>query len=172
VSERVVAARLVGTFGLRGELKCLATRSGESTLVAGAEFALGAEPGAATVRLAEVRRHHGRMLVTLAGVTTETAARAMVGRELFVARELVELADDEYLDIDLVGLRIVDETGTELGVVSAVEHYPAQDCLVVGKRAGMIPLVRAFIRSIDTGSGTITVTLPPGLLDASAAIEA
>jgi 16S rRNA processing protein RimM len=75
------------------------------------------------------------------------------------------LPQGEYLDDDLIGLRLCDPGGRELGVVVGVEHFPAQDCLVVGERRALVPVVSAFIKSIDPSAGTITAELPEGLLD-------
>jgi 16S rRNA processing protein RimM len=172
VSGRVVAARLVGTFGVRGELKCAPSGAGEAAMVPGARFALGDADGAESVTLATVRRHQGRLLVALEGASTLETAEAFAGRVLYMDRSAVALDEGEYLDEDLVGLRLLDENGAELGVVSAIEHYPAQDCLVVGPARALIPLVRAFVRSVDLETGVIVVSLPPGLLDATAAEEA
>ncbi|HEX3469012.1 MAG TPA: hypothetical protein VHT05_13120, partial [Candidatus Elarobacter sp.] len=59
-----------------------------------------------------------------------------------------------------------------LGEVVAVEHYPAQDVLLVGPQRAMVPLVRAFVRAIDIGARRISVDLPAGLLDPRDADEA
>jgi 16S rRNA processing protein RimM len=87
-----------------------------------------------------------------------------VGRELFVEREQLRLAPDEYLDADLTGLRLIDLRGNELGTVVGVEHYATQDCLIVGPQRALVPMVRAFIHRIDVAAGTIAVDLPDGLL--------
>jgi 16S rRNA processing protein RimM len=52
-----------------------------------------------------------------------------------------------------------------LGEVVGVEHFPAQDVLLVGPRRAMVPLVRALIRAVDVDARRIVVDLPPGLLD-------
>lgn len=172
MSGRVIAGRLVGTFGVRGELKCAPTGAGEAAIIRGASFSLGATDEAERVSIEEVRHHQGRLLVTLAGTSTLEAAGALVGRALYMDRASVDLAENEYFDDDLVGLRLLDVDGAELGLVRAVEHYPAQDCLVVGPAGALVPLVRAFVRAIDLEARTIVVSLPPGLLDAGAAEEA
>jgi 16S rRNA processing protein RimM len=157
-------ARLVGVFGLGGELKCAATSAGAGALAAGREYALDAE-GRRLIRCTHVRRHQNRDLVSLEGVATPEAAREFVGTELFVERRELALGPDEYLDADLTGLRLVDASEHELGIVVGVEHLPAQDCLVVGPKRSLVPLVSAFIRSIDLEKGEIVVELPAGLLE-------
>ena len=169
----IAAARLAGTFGLQGELKCVPVRGDDSRLIEGAAYALAPEEGASTVTLRAVRRHHGRTIVALDGVTSEEAARRFVGCELFIEAAKLELADGEYLDDDLIGLRIVDDvTRNMLGTVARVQHYPVNDYLVVAETGALIPLVRAFVRAIDLQARTIAVELPAGLLDPSAADEA
>jgi 16S rRNA processing protein RimM len=165
VPDLIPVARLVGVFGVRGEFKCKPTPAGEGTIEAGREYALSAGEGAAHVRCVAVRRHQARLLVTLEGITTPEAAQALVGRDLFAERAQLTLGPNEYLDGDLTGLQLIDPHGNALGTVTGVEHYPTQDCLVVGPKRALVPMVRAFIRKIDLTAGTIDVDLPEGLLD-------
>ena len=161
-------------FGLRGELKVAPSRVGEDALAAGLEVRATLRDGAQrTLRVRTLRRHQGRPLVAFEGVDDATAAEALVGATLGVDRAHVVLARDEYLDDDLVGCTLVDLAGNALGAVAAVEHYPAQDVLLVGPRRAMVPLVRAFVRNVDVGARRITVDLPVGLLDdAQAEVDA
>ncbi|MGH7729541.1 MAG: ribosome maturation factor RimM, partial [Vulcanimicrobiaceae bacterium] len=91
----------------------------------------------------------------------------LVGARIEAARDGLALAPDEYFDDDLLGLRLLDERGAELGRVVAVEHYPAQDCLVVEPGRTLVPLAKAFVRELDVQAGTIVMSLPAGLLEGS-----
>ena len=162
---RVTVGTLTGVFGLRGELKCRTTAAGSGAFAVGAAFDLALPKGERRLRCISVRRHHERLLVGFEGVDTPESARALVGGELFAERADVPLGSDEYLDADLIGLRLVDEKGRELARVVGVEHYPAQDCLVVEPGRALVPLVKAFVRHVDLGAGTIVTSLPVGLLD-------
>ncbi len=144
-------------------MKC--RQSGGDALRVGGVYALGAEAGARELRCASLRRHHAKAVIAFDGILTPEAARTLVGGELYGERPKVDLAPGEYLDADLIGLVLVDEAGRELGRVVAVEHYPAQDCLVVGPRKQLVPLVKAFVRAIDRAAGTIVTSLPQGLLE-------
>ena len=169
----IAAARLAGTFGLQGELKCVPVRGDESRVIEGMAYALAPDGDAPRVTLRMVRRHHGRTIVALDGVTTEDAARGFVGKELFIAATELALGEGEYLDDDLIGLQIVDAgSRAVLGAVARVQHYPVNDYLVVAHNDALIPLVREFVRGIDLAARTVAVTLPAGLLDPAAAEEA
>lgn len=166
----VNAGRIAGVFGLRGELKLDASRIGNDALVVGlAMHARLADGSERELRVGALRLHQGRPLISFEGIADATAAAALVGARLTVAREAVRMRSDEFFDDDLVGCTLVDADGTPLGEVRAVEHHGVQDVLVVGPQRAMVPLVHAFIREIDLTARRIVVSLPPGLLDPSEA---
>lgn len=174
------AGRVVGVFGLRGELKVVASRIGEDALEAGMHLRAALPDGAVReLRIRALRLHKGRPLVAFDGVEDANAAQALVGATLGIDRGAVALAKDEFFDEDLVGCALVDAGGTELGAVVAVEHYPAQDVLLIAARhardetpPAMVPLVRAFVKRVDVPAKRILVELPAGLLDSRDADEA
>ena len=158
-----LAGRISGIFGLHGELKVDATTAGRAVFVPGARLDFVGSGRTSELTVGAIREHQGRALVLFEGVSDAKAARDFVGGELFAPRDAFILESGEYLDEDLVGCRLVDEHGNDLGAVSAVEHYPAQDVLVFG--AHRLPLVHAFVHEIDLAARRISVRLPAGLLD-------
>jgi 16S rRNA processing protein RimM len=160
-------------FGLRGELKLDASRIGDDAVRAGLCASLRLPDGTARdVTIAAVRRQKDRPLIRIAGIDDADAAQALVGAQLTIAREDAPLHEGEYFDDDLVGCRLLDESGAERGVVVEVLHYPNQDLLVVGTARAFLPLIAAFIANVDIARKEIRVTVPAGLLDPSAAEEA
>ena len=155
----------MGPFGVRGEIKCRPGAFGPAAFSVGTTYALGAGAGARELRCTGVRKHRGDLLLTFEGVDSPEAARAFVNADVYASLETLPLTKDEYFDRDLVGLQLIDATGTPLGEVVGVEHFPAQDCLVVGPRRALVPLVKAFVKRVDLAAGTIAVELPEGLLE-------
>ncbi len=153
-------------FGLAGELKIDATRLGTDALRAGA-VVHGRCPDGSERNLVvrTMRMHKGRPLIAFDGFGDAGMAQALVGATLMLDRADVRLAPGEYLDDDLVGCRVVDGGGVDVGAVIAVEHFPAADMLVVGSGRTLIPMVAAIIVSIDVGTKRIVVDAPAGLLD-------
>ena len=66
----------------------------------------------------------------------------------------------------LVGLTVMRD-GTPVGTVSRVDHFPAQDLLVVATDKGevMVPFVSAIVPAVDIAAKTVTVTPPGGLFE-------
>lgn len=155
--------RIAGLFGIRGELKCDPTSAGRIVFSTGAELRIVCKGTNEAVRLASVREHKGRLLITIDGADDATKAERYIGGTFYAPRERLDVGEDEFLDVDLIGCGVWGIDGTAYGTVERVEHYPASDMLVVGGR--MLPMVKAFVRSIDVAQKKIVVEVPPGLLD-------
>lgn len=170
-NDELPVGRIAGIFGIHGELKCDPTSAGRTLFSAGEHFRLQMPQGESReVELSAVREHKGRFLIRLAGVETANDAQAYAGAMFYAARERIELEPGEHLDRDLIGCELRDEAGNVLGKVQRVEHYPSSDMLIV--KGNMVPMVSAFIKSIDTSAKRIIVDLPAGLLDTENAEEA
>ncbi len=80
------------------------------------------------------------------------------GTELAVARAtLPNLGDeDEFYVFQLVGLRVEDENGRQLGQVREVLEYPGNDVLELDSGASL-PLVEACVRKVDLAGRRIVV---------------
>jgi 16S rRNA processing protein RimM len=96
--------------------------------------------------------------VTFHGVNSIDEADALRATELFAP----PLEDPDALWVhDLIGARVEDTTGTELGTVEGVEANPASDLLVL-EGGVLIPL--RFV--VDSEPGVrVTVDVPDGLFD-------
>ena len=158
MSEFVRVGQIVGAFGLKGELKVDPLTDFEDRFAAGARLRLNGN----WVTVASMRVHKHRPLVKLEGVDDLTAAEKLQWQYLEApAKSEEDLDEDEYLIEDLIGLKVVTESGEELGVVDDVLPYPAQDVLKVGET--LIPMVDDFIVEIDLDKEVITVNLLHGM---------
>jgi 16S rRNA processing protein RimM len=157
--------RIVGLFGVRGELKVAPSAIGESAIRGGLNVILRFDDGRSTrtLRVSTMRPHNRRLLVRFDELASADDAEVVVGAQLWAGRENAPLAQDEYFDEDLIGCRLVQE-GRTIGEVRAVLHYPAQDLLELASGA-LVPLVRAFVREIDVAARIIRVELPEGLVE-------
>lgn len=156
--------RLPGVFGLRGELKCDPSGAGRSCFFSGAAMDIVLKDGTRfEARIASVREHKARLLVRFHGVDDANEAQRYAGATLYGSRDDIELEEGEYLDIDLVGCRVRGVDGRDFGLVERVEHYPASAMLIVAGR--MLPMVDAFVKSVDIEAKAIVVDVPPGLMD-------
>jgi 16S rRNA processing protein RimM len=115
------------------------------------------------------RRISGEHVVLrLDTLASRDAARTLIGTYLYVPEtEAVKLPEGEYFVHQIVGLRVVDPAGESLGTVADVLQTGSNDVYVVRGPRGevLVPAIKDVIQQIDLPSGTMTVALPPGLLD-------
>jgi 16S rRNA processing protein RimM len=106
---------------------------------------------------AKAQSHGSHWLVRFAGVTTREEAEQLTGAPLRAEPR----PDAEGLWVhELIGSRVVDQSGEDRGTVVAVEANPASDLLVLNSGA-LVPL--RFV--VTAGAGSLTVDVPAGLFD-------
>ena len=105
--------------------------------------------------------------VKVKGVNSKEEALAYRGYEIRAEKDYNSLEKDEYYFIDLVGCKVLDEKGQELGEVSQVEEFPAQLTLRVKRKDQpefLVPFVKAFIKHVDIEKKKIVINVIGGLL--------
>ena len=90
-------------------------------------------------------------------------------KSLYVTRKnAVRLQRDEYFIADLIGLKVQDEDGKELGTVKDVMETGANDVYEVEMADGkslLLPAIKQCILNVDVENGTMQVHVLEGLLD-------
>jgi 16S rRNA processing protein RimM len=165
--------RLVKAHGLKGALKVeLYTDDPARRFTPGATFTLQVPTTSAwhgkSLELIELRWYNTHAVAFFKDVLDRTAAESLVKAILWVEQDAAELPveEDAWYDHQLVGLAVIRD-GVRIGIVSRIDHLPAQDLLTVKTDAGdvLVPFVKAIVPSVDIKAGTMTVTPPPGLFE-------
>lgn len=169
--QLVLMGKVLGAFGLRGEIRVFYYGQEPELLSRAGQIWLGAEPGVARPYTVEqVRGHKGRMLLKTEQVVERNGASALAGKWLYVSREaLPELARDEFYWFELKGALVQDTSGRELGRVIGISNNGAQDLMEIkGGHAmsALIPLIKPILQNLDIEQGLVIVDIPPGLLEA------
>jgi 16S rRNA processing protein RimM len=158
---RIEIGGIARAHGIRGEV-VIVTHDPDSEILGRVEAVWidGVERGIVLAR--DTQRG---WLVQLAGVATRNDAEALRGKQVEVARELLELDDGDVLLADLVGCAVVRADGSPWGTIAAVDLGEVQDLLVIhdGDVERLLPLVDAFVTRIDLPASTVTVDPPDGL---------
>ncbi len=73
-------------------------------------------------------KYNDLLVVMIDGVASRDAAESLRGTKLYVDRsELPETEENEFYYEDLVGLKVEDQAGEDIGKVLAVQNYGAGD---------------------------------------------
>jgi 16S rRNA processing protein RimM len=162
VPDDIIVGRILGAFGLRGEVKIAA--ADPSALRAGLRIGLRDTSGVESGAIVEtVRPHKNYLVVRLRALDDPDAARGLSGATVTMAqRDLPELPPHAYRRGKLVGLQVVDGRRGALGPVVEIRRYPSCDMLVVGAAQLLVPMLHAYRVEVDVAAGEIRVDLPPG----------
>jgi 16S rRNA processing protein RimM len=165
--------RLVKAHGLKGALKVeLYTDDPERRFTPGATFTLqvprDSDWHGKSLELVELRWYNSHAVAFFKDVPDRTVAESLVKAILWVEQDATELPteEDAWYDHQLVGLAVLRD-GKRVGLVSQIDHFPAQDLLTVKTDTGdvLVPFVKAIVTAVDVKAGTLTVTPPPGLFE-------
>ena len=160
VAERlVVMGRVVAPYGVNGWIRIQPFTQESRGLLDYSLWQVGRE-GAWHLRSVESAKVHGATVVAkLAGITDRDQAAVLQGMRVAISRDAFpDAATGEFYWADLVGLKVVNTAGVELGAVSRVFETGANDVLVVeGERERLLPFIETVVRQVDIAGGSITV---------------
>jgi len=158
LAERLIlVGRVAGAFGVKGEVRITAYTDDPAALVRYRE--LQREDGTPGLTLTGGRPHKGALVARAKEVATREDAEALRGLQLFVPREaLPEPDEDEFYLADLIGLRVVDPGGAELGHIKSVQNFGAGDLLEIAPPSGptwWLPFTREAVPDVRITEGVV-----------------
>ena len=161
--RRILLGRVLGAFGVRGELKLHSFTDPPAKVLKYQPWVLvhrGVEREIANARGRDTAKG---VLLTLTEVVDRDQAEALAGAEIWVPRSrLPAPKPGEYYWVDLEGLRVVNREGVLLGTVSHLFETAANDVIVVaGDRERLVPFLDDYVLGVDFDAGQVTVDWDP-----------
>lgn len=165
VDELVVIGSLGAPHGVRGWIKVNSSMQPPHSLLDFDSWLVADGTDAWAEVDVKASRSAGRTLtVLLDGCEDRDMAASLTGLEIALPRAVLPPAQaGEYYWQDLIGLRVVNLDGVELGIVTTLMETGANDVLVVeSKHERLIPFVlKDIVRTVDLGARVITVDWHP-----------
>ena len=156
--DPVVLGAILRPHGLRGELSIRLFNPESDLLFPGKQ--VWVSPPAGGARWMEVVEARSKLL-KLKGLSSRTDAEALHGAELIVDRsELPEIDPDEVYVHDLIGCRVLDAKGTDLGTFRGIQVSGRQEYFVVdGAREVLLPAEAPVIAAVDEANRTVRLAV-------------
>ena len=165
--------RLLKAHGLKGAIKLeLYTDDPALRFVPGSVYTLQVPDESPwmgkTVTLKELKWYNDQAVVFLEGIDDRDAAESLVKAILWVDEDQDSrpVEEDAWYDYQLIGLT-VRRNGHAVGTISRVDHFPAQDLLIIdtGDAEVLVPFVKAIVTGVDIEAGTMDIDPPIGLFE-------
>ena len=154
------AGQIVNTHGVRGEVRIQPWADEAAFLTRFRRFYMDGK----AVRVLSCRVHKTMCIAALEGVDDVNEAMALKGKIIFIDRDDANLPEGTVFLQDIIGAKVVDEQGAQLGILEDVFPAPAASVLVVkGEREILIPDVPAFVLGKDADNGIVTVRIIDGM---------
>ncbi len=167
--DLVAIGKIVGVFGINGEVKIAPMTHSLKRFTQGMTVWIGSDDTAENCRsIQKIRVKGSYILVLIEGIGTRTEAKRSVGHFLFVDRDhRIELPPRTWFISDIIGMKVTDEQGMMIGIITDVLMLPAHHVYVVhrGKREVLIPAIPSVVQNVDLEQRMMVIHVPDGLLE-------
>lgn len=160
---------ITSTHGVRGEVKVYPTTDDPRRFRRLKEVVLDTGKEKMNLEIEGVKFFKQFVILKFKGLDNINDIEKYRQKSLYVTRKnAVRLQRDEYFIADLIGLKVQDEDGKELGTVKDVMETGANDVYEVEMADGkslLLPAIKQCILNVDVENGTMQVHVLEGLLD-------
>ena len=160
---------ITSTHGVRGEVKVYPTTDDPRRFRRLKEVVLDTGKEKMNLEIEGVKFFKQFVILKFKGLDNINDIEKYRQKSLYVTRKnAVRLQRDEYFIADLIGLKVEEEDGKELGTVKDVLETGANDVYEVEMADGkslLLPAIKQCILNVDVENGTMQVHVLEGLLD-------
>ena len=160
---------ITSTHGVRGEVKVYPTTDDPRRFRRLKEVVLDTGREKLNLEIEGVKFFKQFVILKFKGLDNINDIEKYRQKSLYVTRKnAVRLQRDEYFIADLIGLKVQDEDGTELGTVKDVIETGANDVYEVEMADGrslLLPAIKQCILNVDVENGMMQLHVLEGLLD-------
>ena len=168
-SKYIEIGKIVNTHGLRGDVKVIVWMDSPEDFESVQHAYIGSGTDKRKLTVEMVRYQKNNLIVKFKELADINEAEPLKNSVLYADRdELGELPEGVHYIVDLIGLRVVSDTGEDIGVISDVFNTGANDIYEVkreGKKALLLPVIDDVVKDIDIDAGMVTVHMLEGLDD-------
>jgi 16S rRNA processing protein RimM len=157
--------RISAPFGIKGWIRVQPYTRAASNLTNYPTWWLSTASGWQEYKVEQSQAQGTDVVAKLAGCDDRDVAAAFKGQQVAIPREAFPPAEkDEFYWADLIGLKVRNTEGLELGVVTSMLETGANDVMVVQQSAvdkkgeeRLIPFIASVVKRVDIAAGLIEV---------------
>lgn len=156
----VVMGRIVAAHGIKGWVKVQTYTEYLDSLLDYDTWYVGNDQAWCPLQVLEADVHGKVLVARLEDIADRTTAEKYKGQLIAVPRaELPEEEEGEYYWSDLIGLKVLNLGGEELGRIETLLETGANDVLVVkdGQDELLIPFIERVVKGVNLAEGTVRV---------------
>lgn len=160
---------ITSTHGIAGEVKVFPTTDDARRFKLLKEVILDTGKTQISMEIEGVKFFKQFVILKFKGIDNINDVEKYRRASLLVTRKnAVKLDKDEYFVADLIGLKVLNEDGNEIGSLRDVIETGANDVYVIDLNDGrelLLPAIRQCVLNVDVEAGFIRIHILEGLLE-------
>lgn len=160
---------ITSTHGLKGEVKIYPTTDDVNRFKKLKDVILDTGNSTLTLEIESVKFFKQYVILKFKGIDNINDVEKYRQKNLYVTRSnAVKLSKDEYFIADLIGLKIIDETEQDIGILKDVIETGANDVYAIEMANGqelLLPAIKQCILEINLENQFMKIHILDGLLD-------
>lgn len=167
-SDELQVGVITQTHGIRGEVKVFPTTDDVNRFKKLKEVILDTGRERLALEIEGVKFFKQFVILKFKGYDSINDVEKYKQGKLLVTRDkAVRLQKDEYFVADMIGMRVVTDTGDDFGVLKEVLATGANDVYVVSREGGgevLLPAIKECVKNIDIDGQVMEIHVMDGLL--------
>ena len=161
-----LVGKIIGTHGIKGELKVKSDTSFDRFSVGNTLYVKLVDNNYKKIVINSHRVHQGCDLITVNDMFDINLVEGFVGKEVYVKEHNREKDKVNLYYEDLIGCKVINEEGVELGKVNDLIEIPKGILLEVINREKifLVPYVKELVPNVDIKNKIITIHEIEGLI--------
>ena len=166
--EYLEAGKIVNTHGLRGEVKVVPWTDSPETFEDIKSVYIKKKTGDMRLNIKSLKYQKNNIILKFDEISTIEEAELLKNKTIYIDRnELGALPEGVYYIADIIGLKAVDESGSEIGEVVDIFNTGSNDIYEIkreGKKNLLLPDIDDVI-TVELENERVVVKIPKGLED-------
>ncbi len=165
MADFIYVGKIVNTHGIKGEIRILSDfEKKDKVFIAGMPIYIGRKKEKEVIRT--YRHHKNFEMITMEGYTDINEVLRYKGLYIYVKKEDLKLEAGEFLESDLLGLKVLVD-GKEKGIVTDIRDSGHNKFLVIThlEKEIFIPYQLEFIADVNLEKKEITITPIKGMFE-------
>ncbi|NLM44190.1 MAG: 16S rRNA processing protein RimM [Clostridiales bacterium] len=165
--EYITIGQIVNTHGIKGEVKVYPLTDNIKRFDLVKQVYIDEDNELITLDVINVKYLKNMVIIRFKGINDVDSAETLRNKYIKVHRkDTVKLPKDSYLICDLIGLKVMTESGEVLGKVAEILKTGSNDVFVVRSenKEILIPGLKSIFKKIDIENKIIIVELLEGLV--------
>jgi len=157
--KKLLVGKINGFFGVQGWIKIFSYTEPRKNILKYQPWYFIDDGTYKAIEMTTGRKQSKTIVAHLKGIDNKDQAVQLIGKSLYVDKDqLPQLDDNEHYWHELVGFRVINKDGIDLGVVDYLVDTGSNNVLVIkGNKEHWIPYIEPYLVSIDKKNRVINV---------------